>query len=202
MRKKETEPCDSNSISNESNLNNTKMTTTTNNENATNQTKPTIATHDSTTQTTCKQDLFTVVSIFAPKKWTTFFPFYTICLSWCLLVLLQFNIDRIPFLYHFFPTRIHMSLWKMPSSESQICCTKFIFDPIKFVITMTFSWMNRKKNSTKYQWLEYIVTILLAILLYSKKSCTTENSTFYAHLEWHFMWQRMSSPIMVTICTY
>ncbi|XP_031635433.1 janus kinase and microtubule-interacting protein 3-like [Contarinia nasturtii] len=58
MRKKESESC--NSITNESNLNNTKMTTTTNNENATNQTKQTIATHDSTTQTTCKEDLFTM----------------------------------------------------------------------------------------------------------------------------------------------
>lgn len=57
MRKKETEPCDNNPISssNESNLNsNTKMTTTTNNA----KTKQTIATHDSTTQTTCKEDLF------------------------------------------------------------------------------------------------------------------------------------------------
>lgn len=64
MRKKETEPCDSNPISsNESNLNsnnnsNTKMTTTTNN----NKTKQTIATHDSTTQTTCKEDLLAMVS--------------------------------------------------------------------------------------------------------------------------------------------
>lgn len=62
MRKKETEPCDdSNQISsNESNLNNTsntKMTTTTNNV----KTKQTIATHDSTTQTTCKEDLFAMV---------------------------------------------------------------------------------------------------------------------------------------------
>lgn len=64
MRKKETKPCDTNPMSNESNLNNTKMmTTTTNKENTGHQTKQTIATHDSTTQTTCKQDLFAVVSI-------------------------------------------------------------------------------------------------------------------------------------------
>lgn len=63
MRKKETESCDSNTTDNESDLNGTKMTTTTNNDNATNQTKQTIAKHDSTTQTTCKQELFTMVSI-------------------------------------------------------------------------------------------------------------------------------------------
>lgn len=63
MRKKETEPCDTNPISNDSNLENTKMmTTTTNNNNTGHQTKQTIATHDSTTQTICKQDLFAMVS--------------------------------------------------------------------------------------------------------------------------------------------
>ena len=41
------------------------MTTTTNNEIITNQTKQTIATHDSTTQTTCKEELLAMVSAFA-----------------------------------------------------------------------------------------------------------------------------------------
>lgn len=80
MRKKESEQCNgtsgiqSDSITNSSNneIMITMATTTTNNNNnnsinndnniTTNQTKQTIATHDSTTQTTCKQDLFTMVS--------------------------------------------------------------------------------------------------------------------------------------------
>lgn len=112
MRKKETEPCDSNSISNESNLNNTKMTTTTNNENATNQTKPTIATHDSTTQTTCKQDLFTVVSIFPPNMIFTFFS------------------RRIWYRPFIVISSIHSNIVQ----SNQIRCSKIAHDSIKFVI--------------------------------------------------------------------
>lgn len=69
MRKKESESCHGSTIINEINKNQTATmttTTTTDNENSPqNQTNQTIATHDSTTQTICKQDSFRMVSCFS-----------------------------------------------------------------------------------------------------------------------------------------